>query len=245
MKLLKSPHESIEVSIVFPVYNEVNGLKKAVKKTASILKGFICTFEIIIAEDGSTDGTDRVAASLSHEYSFIKHLHKKKRQGRGAALRNAFNQSRGEILVYMDADLATDIEQLKTLIKSIANEEFDVVIGSRLLSDSRTRRSRIRQLVSRLYNYIVRTILQTKIRDHQCGFKAFKREPLLQLLDEITATHWFWDTELLVKSVHRGYRIKEIPVNWKGQRETKVKLLSDSFTMGFQILKLWWQLRKQ
>ena len=245
MKLHENPQESIEVSVVFPVYNEVHSLEIAVKKTASVLKDFMRSFEIIIVEDGSTDGTDRLAASLSHEFSFVKHLHKTKRLGRGSALRNAFIQSRGEILVYMDADLATDIEQLKTLIKSVADEEFDVAIGSRLLSDSKTQRGRTRQLASRLYNYLVRAILKSKIRDHQCGFKAFKREPLMHLLDTVTSRHWFWDTEFLVKAVHKGYRIKEIPVGWRGQRETKVKLLNDSFTMGIQILKLWWQLRSK
>jgi hypothetical protein len=88
-------------------------------------------------------------------------------------------------------------------------------------------------------------VLGSKVKDHQCGFKAFRREPLLQLLDEVAANHWFWDTELLVRAHRRGYRIKEIPVLWKSGRETKVRLLHDSLYMGWQIFSLWWHLKVQ
>jgi hypothetical protein len=92
---------------------------------------------------------------------------------------------------------------------------------------------------------MVRAILGSKLKDHQCGFKAFKREALMALLDEVTARHWFWDTEILVRAAREGYAIKEIPVNWKGQRETKVRLFHDSFSMGWQVVKLWWRLKRQ
>ena len=92
---------------------------------------------------------------------------------------------------------------------------------------------------------MVRTVLGSKVEDHQCGFKAFQREPLLQLLDEVGANHWFWDTEILVRAHRKGYRIKEIPVSWLGGRETKVRLFKDSLNMGWQIFSLWWHLKVQ
>jgi hypothetical protein len=67
----------------------------------------------------------------------------------------------------------------------------------------------------------------------------------MQLLDEVTARHWFWDTETLVRAFRKGYKIKEIPVEWKGGHETKVRLLKDSFNMAGQVIKLWWQLKRQ
>jgi hypothetical protein len=88
-------------------------------------------------------------------------------------------------------------------------------------------------------------LLGSKVRDHQCGFKAFRREPLMQLLDEVDATHWFWDTEIIVRATRKGYRIKEIPVDWTSGRETKVRLLKDSFDMGWQVFSLWWHLKLQ
>ena len=231
--------------MVFPAYNEAVSLELAVEKTTQTLKKFSSSFELIIAEDGSTDGTDRIATYLSNKHQFVRHLHGEKRFGRGTALKKAFKLSSGRILVYMDVDLATNIEQLKNLVKAVEVEGFDFAIGSRMLSESKVKRSRTRQLASMLYNFLVCAVLSSKIKDHQCGFKAFKRGALMRLLDEVTARHWFWDTELLVRAARKDYRIKEIPVDWISQRETKVKLFKDSFSMGGQVLKLWWRLKRQ
>ena len=125
----------------------------------------------------------------------------------------------------MDLDLATDLEQLKPLIEAVESEGNDFVTGSRMLPESNVARSGTRNIASKTYNFMVRAFLGSKVKDHQCGFKAFRRGPLLQLLDEVEASHWFWDTEILVRANRRGYTIKEIPVSWKGGRQTKVTLL--------------------
>jgi hypothetical protein len=114
-----------------------------------------------------------------------------------------------------------------------------------MLPESSVGRSMSRKIASKWYNFMVRTLLDSKVRDHQCGFKSCKRESLLQILDEVTANHWFFDTELLVRASRRGYRIKEIPVEWRGGEKTKVNLLRDSLVMGSQVLKLRWKLRSQ
>ena len=241
----KTIQKSVEVSVVFPAYNEVDYLEPAVEKTAQALKAFTCSFELIIAEDGSTDGTAERSEELAKKYPFIRHIHGEKRLGRGTALNNAFRQSNGRILVYMDVDLATNIEQLKSLVKAVDEEGFDFAVGSRLLAESKVERSRTRQITSESYNFLVRAMLGSKLKDHQCGFKAFKREALMQLLDEVAARHWFWDTELLVRASRKGYAIKEIPVEWTSPRKTKVHLLKDSFSMAGQVVKLWWRLKRQ
>ena len=235
----------VEVSVVFPAYNEVNYLESAVEKTAQALTEFTRSFELIIAEDGSTDGTAERSEEIAGKYSFVKHIHGEKRLGRGTALTNAFKQSSGRILVYMDVDLATNIMRLKALVEAVAEEGVDFAVGSRLLSESKVERSRMRHIASKAYNFLVRAMLGSKLKDHQCGFKAFKREALMQLLDEVVARHWFWDTELLVRAARKGFRIKEIPVDWASPRETKVRLFEDSFSMAGQVVKLWWQLKGQ
>jgi hypothetical protein len=239
---LKSP---VEISVVFPAYNEADALETAVEKVTRALNEFTRSYEIIIAEDGSTDGTDKVAAILSERYSFVKHLHGEKRLGRGTALKNAFKKSNGKTLIYMDVDLAIDVGQIKFLVRAIEEEGYDFAIGSRMLSESKVERSRTRQIASKSYNFLVRAMLGSKVKDQQCGFKAFRREALMQLLDEVTARHWFWDTELLVRAFRKGYTIKEVPVEWKSGRETKVRLFKDSFSMAGQVIKLWWQLKRQ
>ena len=250
MDLLKMNTEigmksSVRVSVVFPAYNEADSLEAAVDEVTQALNEFTRSYEIIIAEDGSTDGTDKLAAALAEKYPFVKHIHGEKRLGRGAALKNAFKQSNGEVLVYMDLDLATDLKHLKALVEAVASEGYDFATGSRMLPESNVKRSGTRNIASKTYNFMVRAVLGSKVKDHQCGFKAFRREPLMQLLDEVEAKHWFWDTEILVRAYRKGYKIKEIPVSWKGGRETKVRLLQDSFNMGWQILSLWWRLKTQ
>ncbi len=236
---------SVEVSVVFPAYNEADALEAAVEKVTKALNEFARSYEIIIAEDGSTDGTDKKAAALAEKHPYVRHIHGEKRLGRGTALKNAFKQSNGEVLVYMDLDLATDLKHLKSLVGAVEFEGYDFATGSRMLPQSNVERSSTRNIASKTYNFMVRALLGSKVKDHQCGFKAFRREPLMKLLDEVGAGHWFWDTEILVRAYLRGYKIKEIPVSWRDGRETKVRLLKDSLNMFWQAFSLWWRLKVQ
>jgi glycosyltransferase AglD len=239
------PQVSAKVSVVFPAYNEVDYLEPAVEKTTQTLREFTDSFELIIAEDGSADGTAERSEELAQKYPFVKHIHGEQRLGRGTALNNAFRQSSGEVLVYMDLDIATDLKHLKPLVEAITLEGYDFATGSRLLPESKVERSLSRSISSKSYNFLVRAMLGSKLRDHQCGFKAFKREPTLKLLDEVGARHWFWDTEIFVRAARKGYKIKEIPVEWKSGRKTKVNLFKDSYNMGKQVVKLWWKLKTE
>ena len=165
---------------------------------------------LLIAEDGSTDGTAERAEEIAQKNPYVKHIHREKRLGRGTALNNAFKQSSGEVFVYMDLDLATDLKYLKPLVEAITVEGYDFSTGSRMLPESKAERTLSRSISSKTYNFLVRHMLGSKLRDHQCGFKAFKREPVMSLLDKVEATHWFWDTEIMVRAQPQGYRIKEI-----------------------------------
>jgi glycosyltransferase involved in cell wall biosynthesis len=234
----------VQVSVVLPAYNEVDYLQPAVEKTIQTLNQFTQSYEVIIAEDGSTNGTAERAEELTQKYPYVKHIHREKRLGRGTALNNAFKQSSGEVLVYMDLDLATDLNYLKPLVEAITAEGYDFSTGSRLLAESKAERALSRGFSSKTYNFLVRHMLGSKLRDHQCGFKAFKREPLMQLLGEVEATHWFWDTEIMVRAYRHGFRIKEIAVEWKSGKGTKVNLFKDSWNMFRQILSLWWKIKK-
>ena len=243
MTIPNTSAQTLQVSLVLPAYNEVDYLTPAVEKTVPILDDFADSYEIIIAEDGSTDGTAERSEELAHKYPCIRHIHREQRLGRGTALKNAFKQSRGEVLVYMDLDLATDLSDLKPLVDAIAVEGYDFATGSRMLKESRAQRTFGRSLSSKSYNWIVRQMLSSKLYDHQCGFKAFKRQSLLGLLDEVEATHWFWDTEIMVRGYNHGFRIKEIAVQWRSGKGTKVNIAKDSWSMFRQVLSLWWKLK--
>lgn len=231
------------VSVVLPAYNEVNQLETAVTRVSQALKEAGYTFEVVIAEDGSTDGTAELSEKLTQKYPFVRHIHRERRLGRGTALNNAFRQCSGKVLVYMDLDLATDLKSLKPLVDAIAVEGYDLSTGSRLMRESTVERSLRRNISSKSYNFLVRRMLGSKVRDHQCGFKAFKSEAVLGLMGEVKATHWFWDTEILVRAQRRGCRIKEIAVEWASGKDTKVNLAKDSWNMFWQVTRLWWNLR--
>jgi len=234
----------ILVSAVLPVYNDRAALEAAIPRSIEALEGIAPgRFEVIVAEDGSTDGSAALVEDLQASDPRIRLLHSDARLGRGKALNRAFEAARGTIVCYYDVDLATDMEQLGELVGAIA-EGYDVATGSRLMPESEIVRSGEREVASRGYNLLVRTILKSRLHDHQCGFKAFNRERLLALLPAVSADHWFWDTEVLVRAQRKGYRIREFPVRWRQGRGTTVKV-KDVGEMGSAILRLWWQLHAQ
>jgi glycosyltransferase involved in cell wall biosynthesis len=226
------------VSIIIPVYNENEKLKRAVNETMAKLSDLANPFEILIAEDGSCDGTFESASKLASANPNVRLLHSDQRQGRGNALSRAIKAANGEVVCYIDVDLATDMNYLPLIINAVMYEDYDVAMGSRLMPQSDTKRSSTRTIASKTYNWMVRVLLGSKLYDHQCGFKAFRRAPILKLLDQIKDGHWFWDTELLIRGQHEGLKMKEIPVKWFASNSTKVELKKDVYCMGSQIIRL-------
>ncbi len=226
----------MEFSLVLPIYNEARCLEKNVIKIMKYLNEFKNSYEIIIAEDGSKDKSYEIARKLSNKYDNIKTIHFEDKLGRGRALKNAFSHARGKHFGYMDIDLATEIKHLKELIEY--SKKYDIVTGSRYLKNSKTNRSVKRRFFSWAYNLIARVMFKSKIYDHQCGFKAFKREKVLELNKISEHNHWFWDTEILILAQKKGYKVKEFPVTWIENRKTKVNARKDSIKMFFSLMKL-------
>ena len=223
-------------SVVLPVYNEEKNLKKNVKVLMDRLERLGIDYEIIIAEDGSTDRTYEIGLELSKKYDNVRFFHHPHRLGRGRALKMAFRRAEGNYVAYMDIDLATSLESLRDLINYLKN--YDVVTGSRYMKKSMANRTLKRRLLSSVYNLLVRFVLNSKVHDHQCGFKGFKREVVLRLNKLSEFNHWFWDTEILVLAQRCGYRVKEFPVEWKESEETKVNTLRDALNMFLNLIIL-------
>ena len=233
-----------EVSVVLPAYNEAETIEGTVDVTLGTLGAFLPagSFEVLIAEDGCTDRTPEIATRMAREDDRVRHFHSDERLGRGGALERAFEAADGEVLVYFDTDLATDMTYLEALVESIRSEGYDVATGSRRIPGKRQDREPERGVASTGYNALVRTVLRSSLYDHQCGFKAFDREVLFGLLEEVEDDHWFWDTEVLVRAQRAGYVVKEFPVDWEPKGDTTVDLVRDVLGMGSQVGRLWWQL---
>ncbi|RLM97337.1 flippase-like domain-containing protein [Haloarcula sp. Atlit-7R] len=235
---------AVEVSVVLPAYNEEDTIESTVSTTVGTLASFLPedAFEVIVAEDGCSDRTPEIAARLADEDSRVRHVHSDERLGRGGALEYAFERADGDTLVYFDTDLATDMGYLQELVDAVHVDGYDVATGSRWMPENRADRPAKRGVPSFGYNTLVRTLLRSDIRDHQCGFKAFDRGALETLLPLVQDEHWFWDTELLVKAQRNGYRVKEFPVDWTPKGDSKVDIVRDVFGMGSQILRTFWEL---
>ncbi|EMA20516.1 flippase-like domain-containing protein [Haloarcula marismortui] len=235
---------AVEVSVVLPAYNEADTIEQTVSTTLETLASFLPddTYEVIVAEDGCSDRTPEIATRLANEDSRIRHVHSDDRLGRGGALEYAFDQADGDTLVYFDTDLATDMSHLEELVNAVRIDGYDVATGSRWMPENRADRPAKRGIPSFGYNTLVRAVLRSDLKDHQCGFKAFDRQALETLLPLVQDEHWFWDTELLVKAQRNGYRVQEFPVDWTPKGDSKVDIVRDVFGMGSQILRTFWEL---
>ncbi len=228
----------LAVSAIIPVHNEAETLADAVARLSEALRRFGWESEIIICEDGSTDGSAKAARAIAAENPGVRAIISEKRLGRGLSLSRAIRGAKGDIVIYMDADLATGLAHLPELVRAI-EAGAGIATGSRMLPGSIVEgRSALREISSRGYNLLIRILFGSRIHDHQCGFKAFRKSGVLPLLEEVRDRHWFWDTELLVRAQRKGMRVAEIPVRWKDRKESRVRLHSDIFRMGASALML-------
>ena len=229
------------VDIVIPVLNEAHVLEKSVRTLLAHLRsGFPYQWQIVIVDNGSTDGTQQVSKQLCEREPEVRFLHLFQR-GRGRALRHAWLQSKADIVCYMDVDLSTSLEHVPELIGAIAHDGFDISTGSRLMRKSQTKRSFKREVISRIYNLFVKLVLSTRFSDAQCGFKAMSRKAVEAIIPQVEDQSWFFDTELLVLSERQGYRIKDIPVRWIEDDDTRVKI----FQTGWEDIKGVFRVRRQ
>ena len=221
------------VDIVIPVLNEAHILARSVETVRQHMQQHVSfRWSVLIVDNGSTDGTDKVAADLAARFPDVRFLHLIQR-GRGRALRHAWLQSRADIVCYMDVDLSTDLRHVNELITAISGSGFDIAIGSRLMQNSVTKRCFKRELISRIYNVFVKMVLSTRFSDAQCGFKAISRKAVEQVVPQVEDQSWFFDTELLVLAEKQGYRIKDIPVIWNEDDDSRVKI----FRTGWDDIK--------
>ncbi len=211
------------VDVVVPVFNEEQALPRSVVILADFLKANLSNpWQIIIADNASTDGTKSVSEMLCERYSGVNYLYIPQK-GRGLALRSAWLDSTADIVSYMDVDLSTDLAHFPQLVNSL-EEGYHVAIGSRLSKGSRVTRGLKREVVSRSYNLLIKSLFFTPFRDAQCGFKALTRTTARAIVPHIKNNNWFFDTELLIIAAKRGYRINQVPVKWDDDPGTTVNI---------------------
>lgn len=202
--------KNIDVSIILPCYNEEKNLENAVMSIRAVMGCSKYSYEIIIAEDGSTDNTPQIAKRMAFKYKNIRWLHRGKRMGRGSGVENGILNSKGAICGFVDVDLATPAYYVPLMVSTI-NSGADIATALRVYKLTLSPNILLRWLLHKGYKFLVRIILKTPLRDTETGFKFFRKSKVLPLLNEVEDKHWFWDTEIMVRSYYKGMRIIEVP----------------------------------
>ena len=214
------------VDIVIPVHNEERDLRASVLRLhAYLTQQFPFSARITIADNASTDATPAVAAELAEELPEVRVL-RLNDKGRGRALAAAWLTSDARVVSYMDVDLSTDLSALLPLVAPVISGHSQVSIGSRLVTGSRVTRGPKREVISRVYNILLRLVLRVRFKDAQCGFKALRADVARSLLPDVVNRNWFFDTELLVRAERAGLRIHELPVDWTDDPDSRVDIVA-------------------
>jgi len=213
------------VEVTVPVYNEEEVLEQSVRLLHSYLTDNLpFDFVITVADNASTDGTFAIAQRLRTELPRVRAVHLD-RKGRGLALRHVWSSSEADIVAYMDADLSTGLDAFLPLIAPLLSGHSDLSVGSRLAHGAQVVRGPKREIISRVYNLLLRTVLSARFSDAQCGFKAGRTEVIKALLPAVADDTWFFDTELLMLAQRKGLRIYQVPVTWTEDPDSTVEIV--------------------
>ena len=238
---LISNHKTMTtLDIVIPGLNEEKILANTVDTLSEFVTSHMADYDwrIVIADNGSTDATQEIGRRLAGQSSALQYLRLEQR-GRGRALKHAWTQSDADVMAYMDMDLATGLAALPTLADAIARDGNDVAFGSRLKRGAEViGRSPKREFISRCYSLIFRSMFFTGFVDAQCGFKAVSRRVVEQVLPLVEDTGWFFDTELLILCEKNGYGVREIPVRWVDDPDSRVRIVSTAIEDMKGLLRL-------
>ena len=228
-----------ELTVLLPAYNEALRVERCIREVEQAVRSFSNSYEMIVAEDGSTDGTEKIVAELSRSNPNLSLLHSPDRLGKGKAIKRALCSAKGAVVVFMDVDLATNLYYLSKIV-GLARSRRGMAIGSRHIKGAMVRRRASRSLFSLAYNLFVRLLFMDGVRDHQCGFKAMSRDVAEVLLNKCSSDGFFFDTEMILWCRKLGISVMEVGVEWEETRKksgSTVKLFPDSIRLGLDLLK--------
>ena len=228
------------LSIVIPAYNEESRIVSTLKEIADYSAARSYPWEVVVADDGSTDATPRLVGDFAARRQNIRLLRLPHR-GKGWAAKHGILAARGQYRFLCDADLSMPIEQVARFLPPMV-ENVDIAIGSREAPGSRRIGEPARRhLMGRFYNWLVRALAVPGVEDTQCGFKCFRGEVVPELFQRQTIDGFAFDVEVLFLAVKAGMVIKEIGIDWHYRGQSKVRPFQDSVVMTWDLLKVRWR----
>ncbi|HUO34464.1 MAG TPA: dolichyl-phosphate beta-glucosyltransferase [Candidatus Acidoferrum sp.] len=233
-----------ELSIIIPAYNEEARLPRTLGRIRDYLdeQGLgPAAVEILVVDDGSKDGTARVAEEMRKEFSSLRVISNGENRGKGYSVRHGMLEARGRLALFTDADLSSPIEEWRKLRRAIENG-FDGAIGSRAVDRSliAVHQSPLRELAGIIFNRFVRLMTGLSFHDTQCGFKAFDRKKSRVIFEQQRIERFGFDPEILFLAKRHGLKVSEVPVRWAHDPATKVHVISDSLRMFGDLIYIRW-----
>jgi len=231
------------ISILIPVYNEEKRILGTLGKLTDYLRNKKFQCEIIIVDDGSKDRTMEIVKEFfdkSIEKLDFKILHFDKNRGKGFAIKNGMLSANGEYILFIDADCAAPMDEFDKFVDYFGSD-YDVIIGSR---KSRNELNIVeapfyRKFFGNGYTKLASRFLGLKVTDVTCGFKCFKHNTLEPIFSKQLLYGWSFDSEILFLARKYGFKIKEIPVNWKHEEQgSKVTVFKEIFKSGWELIKI-------
>ena len=228
-----------DLSIVIPAYNEESRVGPTIRDIVGYCRTSKRAFEVLLVDDGSSDGTTSVGRVLSEEFPELRVIRLAANHGKGYAVRTGVVNAVGRLVLFADADGATPIDEIERLESALLSGA-DVAVGSRALRATgvQVQAKLYRHLIGRIFHLLVEWLADGGVKDTQCGFKLFRSTVAQDLFSRMRMNGFSFDVEVLVMARRRGYRIAEIPVNWTHQPGSKVRLTLDSLQMAADLFRI-------
>ena len=233
------------VSLIIPAYNEEKRLGPFLSSLAGMIRQHPnMLYEIIVVDDGSKDKTAQVAQAAISRLPILRVIKQEKNQGKGAAVKTGVMSASGDIIMFMDADGATDAAEIPRMLQAFAEKTPDIVIGNRFLPGAKTdRHSLLRRFSGFTYRSYMRLFGLGQI-DTMCGFKGYKKDVAHFLFSNLMEERWLFDTEIAYKAVKNNYHIINLPITWESKDGSKLPT-NTLIKSAFQIWPLIRRLDKQ
>ena len=233
--------EEPELSLVIPAYNEARRITATLERALAHLNSTYRSFELIVVDDGSSDATERVAGEALADRPYARVLRLPRNSGKGAAVRAGMLAARGRRMLFSDADLSAPIEEEAKLAAAL-DHGADVAIGTRAHAESKITlaQGKLRQSMGRMFNLFIRVLGLTPFSDTQCGFKMFTREAAHTVFPATRVHGFAFDVEVLFLAGRAGFRIVEVPVEWRNDPASRVRMILDSARMFGESLRIRW-----
>ena len=231
----------MKYSIIIPAYNERLRIAEGLDKVLAYVAERGLDAEVIVVNDGSCDETPDIVRRYMQTHSNVRLLENPGNRGKGYSVRHGMLEAKGDVRLLTDADLSAPIYESKKLFAAI-EDGADVAVGSRWQRPGmQTRRQPwYRQITGRIFNGLNRLFLGLKLKDTQCGFKAFTRDAALAIFPSAQVERWGWDPEVLFLANRLKMRVVEIPVEWAHDDRSKIDPIQDGFSIVFDMLRVRW-----